>query len=348
MQWATSASLRRSLGGVPLGEHDPGLGLDQPVVVGAAHNGGFQHRLMGNQAGLDLDRGDPDSADLEHVVRAPATHVTAGLVDGVGIAGAEPRAVEGCGGALGLAPILGDEGSPANQQVAGLAGRHVAPVIVDQARLVARYERAAGPWRHRARPVGDEDVQALGRSDPVDDVEPGGGAPAFEQRRRQRLAGRDAEPHAGKVRRRALQRLQLRGIERRHAVVDRGPERFDGGEGRGRRRPVRAEHRRAAGPERECHGVAEPVGEEQLGGGEVGVVPGDAERVDPEILAGHHHVAMAMNGALGRAGRSRRIEPEGRVGGCGRRRGQSIQRFGKPRGEGIALAFGGQCMRRPV
>ena len=149
MQWATSAALKRSLSRLPLGEHDPGLGLDQPVIVGAAYDGGLQHRLMGDQAGLDLDRGNPDAADLEHVVGAPAAHVTAGLVDGVGVAGAQPFTVEGCGGALGLVPVFGDEGLPADQQVAGLAGRHVASVVAHEAHLVTGYGRAAGPRRHR-------------------------------------------------------------------------------------------------------------------------------------------------------------------------------------------------------
>ena len=112
--------------------------------------------------------------------------------------------------------------------------------------------------------------------------------------------------------------------------------------------PRAEQHRGAAGPQREGHGVAEPVGEEQLCRGEVDIVRADAERVDGVALAGHHHVAVAVDAALGCTGRSRRVEPECRIVRCRRRRFQRIRRGGEAGREAATAAFGRQCVRRPV
>src|SRR6266487_5037145 len=56
------------------------LGFDQIRVVGLADDGALQHRRVADQRALDLDRRDPDAADLQHVVRAARVPVVAILV----------------------------------------------------------------------------------------------------------------------------------------------------------------------------------------------------------------------------------------------------------------------------
>ena len=155
--------------------------------------------------------------------------------------------------------------------------------------------------------------------------------PVFSFQRRKMSAG-SASPAETQARTRreiaaaSLQRRELRGVERRHAEEERRAERsmiskVVSGVGRGRAAP------RCADPEREGHPVAEAVGEEQLGRGEADVVFASRRALDAVELAGHHHVAMAVHGALGPAGRARGIEPEAVVG--RRRRGAARASAGR-------------------
>ena len=166
---------------------------------------------------------------------------------------------------------------------------------------------------------------ALGRADAVEDHRAGLLLPAPEDVGRQRLARRDAGAHAGEIARPVVERHELRGIERRHAEIERRLEALDVLEGRVGRRPAVVEHRRAAGPQREGHAVAEPIGEEQLGRRVGDVVLADAQHAHAVELAGHHHVALGMDRALGPAGRARGIEPEAIV---GRRREPRLELVG--------------------
>ena len=65
-------------------------------------------------------------------------------------------------------------------------------VIVDQTDVVAWHRPAAAAVFHVAGTVGEEDVQHLGRAEPVEDVDAIAFRPAPPHVRRQRLAGRDA------------------------------------------------------------------------------------------------------------------------------------------------------------
>jgi len=105
---------------------------------------------------------------------------------------------------------------------------------------------------------------------------------------------------------RGVEFLQLRGVERRHAEVERGAEPRDGLEGVLRGGPYVEQDRRCACPQGEGHGVAEAVGEEQLGRREDHLVLAHAQDAAPEQLAGHDHVAVSVDTALGPAGRARR------------------------------------------
>ena len=72
-----------------------------------------------------------------------------------------------------------------------------------------------------------------------------------------------------------------------------------------------------AGPEREREAVAEAVGVEELGGGEVDVVARRLEDVLRVVLAGVEDVGVAVDDALRPAGRSGAVEPERHVLGVG-------------------------------
>ena len=139
---------------------------------------------------------------------------------------------------------------------------------------------------------------------------------------------------------------ELRGVERRHAEVQRRPEPRDGLQRVARGRSRVEQHGGGAGPQREGHRVAQAVGEEQLGGGEDDVALGDGQHAAAEQLAGHHHVAMAVHGALGPAGRARRVEPEARRGGVGGHRIEHGRRAGEQRAQAARTAVDRQRDRR--
>ena len=79
-------------------QHHEGLRLQQPFRIGFRHHGGLQHRGMGDQRALDLERRHPDAGHLEHVVAAAAEGVAAVGVANVFVAGAGPVALEGLSG----------------------------------------------------------------------------------------------------------------------------------------------------------------------------------------------------------------------------------------------------------
>ena len=152
---------------------------------------------------------------------------------------------------------------------------------------------------------GDEYVQRLGRADAVEDVEAGLVPPAAKDVGWQCLAGGNAEADGGQIGLRLIDRLKLRGIERRHAEVQCRLEAGDDVEGHLRRRPLRIEHGGGADPQRERHGVAESVGEEQLRRRVAHVALAHAERFDAIELAGDRHVALEVHRALRPPGRAR-------------------------------------------
>src|SRR5204862_4359346 len=117
---------------------------------------------------LDLDRRDPDPADFQHVVRAAAVPEVAILVLVVLVARLDPRAEERLFGLLVLVPVVRHRGVALDTEVADLALRHGAPLVVHDGELVARHGKPRGAGARRARTVRDEAVAALRRAEPVD------------------------------------------------------------------------------------------------------------------------------------------------------------------------------------
>src|SRR3989454_11709434 len=134
----------------------------------------------------------------------------------------DPRAEERLFGLLVLVPVVRHRGVALDTEVADLALRHGAPLVVHDGELVARHGEPRGAGTRPAVTVRDEDMADLGRTDPVDDLHTEALAPALVDLVGQRLARRHAEPQRRGVESRLgfLDRDHA-GVERRHAVEER-------------------------------------------------------------------------------------------------------------------------------
>src|SRR6201996_5643895 len=77
-----------------LADDDAGEGAFAPALVGDADHGRFQHVGVRHQGVLQLDRGDPLPAGLDHVLAAVADAQVSLGGDAADVAGAEPAVVE--------------------------------------------------------------------------------------------------------------------------------------------------------------------------------------------------------------------------------------------------------------
>ena len=232
---------------------------------------------MGLQRAFDLERRDVEPRNLQHVVVTPAINVIAVLVLEIFVAGARPFAHEGAPRLRAVVPVHDRARRPADEQFAHLALLHRLAVVVDQLDLVAGTGFAGGAVFHVARPVGQEDVQHLGRADAVENVALVFFPEAPADFLRQRLAGGDAAAEFHLARLRRVRAREERRIESRHAVEHRDRMFLQQGRDAVRRRPLVHQHRRGADRHRKCHGVAEAIGEEQLRDRIAEIVFGDAE-----------------------------------------------------------------------
>src|SRR5882757_11004611 len=264
--------LERGLQGVAsrvaLLENDKGLGLDELALVFGADHRRFEHRFMGDESGFDLGGRNVDARDLQHVVRTPAVYIVAVPVQAVLVTALRPASHEGAAAFLVVVPVAGGARRPADLQLSHFALLYRVAVLVHQAQLVARHRFARGAVAQVARPVGEEDVEHLGRSDSVQDLKPGPLLPPLRDLRRERLPGRDAQPQRHVLPFREIGARKHRRVERRHSIEDR---RFLFGEplehGR-RRRAFGHQNRGRAGRERKGERVAEAVREKELCRGE--------------------------------------------------------------------------------
>ena len=153
-------------------------------------------------------------------------------------------------------------------------------------------------------------MQHLGGAEAVQNVHADGLLPAAQDFGRQRLAGGDRKPERVFPRPRRLAAREQHGEQGRHAEEDRGPRLAQQAADRPRLRRPFEQHRSGARRHRECQAVAEPVGEEQLGGGKQHVVFAHAQRRPGIELSRARHVAVKMHRPLGLACRARGVEPE--------------------------------------
>ena len=279
---------------------------------------------------LDLDRRDPDAAHLQHVVAAAVVPEVAVRVLVVLVPGLDPRAEERLLRLVVLVPVVGHRRVAAHAEVADLA--RPAPGAPRRRRSRTRSRGRAGPTTPAApRPGGSRGRCGRSRS----------------CRCRRRSPRRSARATGGRGRRAAPRRPTRRGGATRGrtgaprpsppAWRRRGSGTPKKSVGRWRvsssktasgRRPVRVEDALGADAHREVAGVAEAVGEEELGGG-VHLVGGpEAEHLLRVGLGRDHHVVVEVHGPLGAAGRARRVEPERHVVAGGRR---GLERPRRPR-----------------
>ncbi len=293
-------------------EDDEGARLEEAVGIFLRHDGGFEHGRVARQRVLDLERRHPDAGHLEHVVGAALVDVAAVGIAHVLVAGARPGAFEGRAGLLALVPIAVGGRGAAHEHLADLAVGHVAARFVDEPHLVTRHGAAAGAVFHLARQVDDVLVQHLGGADAIEDLDAearGEGAADFLG---QGLARRHADAQAIGARVPRGTRIgEHGGIERRHAVEHGGTMLLQGGEHEVRCRALRAQDGRRADRHRKRHGVAEAIGEEQFRRRIDDIVGGEADAGLADETGGFHEARMHVAGALGHAGRARRVEPEG-------------------------------------
>ena len=164
-------------------------------------------------------------------------------------------------------------------------------------------------------------MSQFGRADAVDDVDAESLLPGFADMGGQRLAGRETESQPARhIFRLAFGIGQHGGIKRGHREKHRrlvSTQRLEHGL---RRRPLRIEHRGGADRHWAQHGVAEAIGEEQLGRGINHVVFPDAEAALSRGARDVHRRRMHMHRSLRHSGRAGRIEPVGDLigGGSGR------------------------------
>jgi hypothetical protein len=282
------------------------------VVDTHSHDADAGHTRMLHEGVLHVHRRDPEAADLEHVV--DAAHVGVGAILGalVAIAGGKPVAQHRGLALLVLVPVEGRARVAAHEQGTDARALQRGAAVIDELELVAGHGPAGGARPHVAGAIGAVDMQHLGRTDPIDDVDAEALTPPVERRRRQRLGRRHAEAHR-------LHRAVGFGIARqqpeqsRHAEEHRRPvvaQRLKDGRRLGR---SRHQDRGAPEPQRKGQAVAQAVGMKQLGGGEVDVVGPETQHGSGVLLAGHADVVLEVHDALGLAGGARAVEPEGHV-----------------------------------
>ena len=200
------------------------LRLHQAVAVLPADHGGLQHGRVLDERALDLDRRDPDAADLQHVVGAAGVPEVAVGVLVVLVAGLDPVAEERLLGLLVLVPVVGHGRVALDAQVADLALRH---------RRARRRPRRSPRSPGTGSPV-EPGRTAPGRFEmkmcrisvvPMPSMisTPNRSLPALVDLLGQRLAGRDAQPQATRGRSACSASLtaSIDGVERGHAEEER-------------------------------------------------------------------------------------------------------------------------------
>src|SRR3990170_4037049 len=136
-------------------QHQVGLDLLLPVLVGDGHDRRLGHRRDAAQDGLHLPGGDVLAAPPDHVLEAPDEVEVALRVLAEEVAGAEPLAAEG-GGVRGRLLVVPPQDAVAGHaQLADLAARDLLAVLVGDLAAAIRAGEAAG--------AGADHVGGLGR-----------------------------------------------------------------------------------------------------------------------------------------------------------------------------------------
>ncbi len=212
-----------------------------------------------------------------------------------------------------VVPIHRGRGRPAHLQFAEFAGLDRGAVVADEADIIARHRLAGGAVAHVAAAVRQENVQHLGRAEPVEDVDAVTPTPAPRHIGRQRFPGRYAGAQTQfRPRRRGSARQEGR-VEGRHPEQRRDGVPAQQVGYRLRRRAPRHQDGGGARRQRKRHGIAEAIGEKQF-----------CHRIDQVVLGQPQYgrgikfgrqarACLHMHRALGLAGGAGGVEPEAQV-----------------------------------
>src|SRR6185437_10113758 len=183
---------REVVASVAVPEDDPRARDDQALLLDAADEALGDGRVP-VEAVLDLERRDPDPADLQEVVGTAAVEEVPVPVAYEEVARADEIAVEGPLRPHVVAPVEDACALAAGPELPRLTVRDRLSVGVQQLRLVSRHEIADAPCAHTAGTVRDVDVVQLGRADAFEHLDAVGVEPAAVDVGGERLAGRETE-----------------------------------------------------------------------------------------------------------------------------------------------------------
>src|SRR5712691_9884092 len=141
--------------------HDVGGGLGQAGFIITGNHRGFQDRGMGNERTFHLRGAQPESVDLEEVVRSAGVPEVTVLILIILIAGSEPLAHERLFRFFVLIPVAGADGISADPQIANLIRSDGVSVVVDNFRVITGEHFAARASSNLAGAVGNDHVQAF-------------------------------------------------------------------------------------------------------------------------------------------------------------------------------------------
>src|SRR5581483_3228895 len=116
--------------------------LYQPVDIFLADDGGFEHRLVRGQCGLDVERRYPHAADLEHVVCTAAVVQVTLLVAKILVSRICPFADKSTSALGSLIPVTFARGRASHDKLADDACRLLVAVFIDDLDIVSRHRLA--------------------------------------------------------------------------------------------------------------------------------------------------------------------------------------------------------------
>src|SRR5262249_44701936 len=151
------------------------IGFDDlpSFFVRRTHHAAFGDRRMLEQRDLYFGTGDVVAGGDDHVVGARLVPEVAVRIHEIGVAGDVPAVLHVL--ALTLVGEIAASGRSAHGEAADAVGRDLLAVGVHDPRLVAGHGLAGRAWADLLLGRADEDVQHLGRADPVEDLDAGGG-----------------------------------------------------------------------------------------------------------------------------------------------------------------------------
>ncbi len=257
--------------------------------------------------------------DFEEIVGAAGVPEEAVLVLAIFVSGAEPLIDESGFCFFGLIPVSGAEGIAFYPEIADFVGGGGIAGFIGDFRFKTGEDFAAGAGLYFAGTIGDDHMQAFRGAEGVEDFDAEAFAEAFEERRWQSFASGNGVADAGEIEvgTTGAKVIEECGVICGHGKKERWTIALDIGVDAGWRRTSGGKNCGGAAGEREVASVAETVGEKEARYAEAAVALvnfEDGVSVGVSVVMGaDHHVVMKMDAALGDAGGTGRVKPEGGV-----------------------------------